>query len=453
MTQKLLYGKVPLSKKKDERLFAGFWLRWNNLTKAEKYICANIVLFPIWWMTGLIIYISLLLLLGVFYYEWRCYGKIRFKRPSLAVLALFAFNSYDYIDSIFLFLNGYSSIDVPSEYAVSVVDLIKGGMNFLVWPGWVWYIQSHNVRVRLEPVAWACSVSVAQMLLLWLFLQLRPEFLTFQVPTLYHTLTGTYGAKGTYLMFYEDGRHQFFFSHFQAVNAFLGFVALMSMDLKNRIWSLLLLTSCIFLMGQTGTRSGWLALPIALAVRFLMTVNKNRNAWLILLLSAIISFATLSFPPITNWVSNTFQNTTQTVGDARRGSTEARAKVYQQTLERIPDKPIFGHKVLGPPAIEGPKKYIDENKSHIGSHSFILGDLLYIKGLVGLGIYATFWGSLLWWFYQTRDERPLFWLPVQMLFFAQIAVTSLYMTMSLSTLLCMVIRHSQQKPFHKRNYA
>lgn len=453
MTQKLLYAKVALSKKKDDRLFAGAWLRWNALTAAEKYICTNIVLYPIWWMTGLIIYMHLLLLLGVIYYELRSYGKIRLKRPSLAVLALFAYSSYNYIDSIFLFLNVYSSIDVPPEYAVSLIDLVKEGIVFWVWPCWVWYIQSSNIRVRLEPVAWACSVSVAQMLLLWLFLQFRPEFLTFQVPTLYHILTGTYGTKGTYLMFYESGRHQFFFSHFQAANAFLCFIALMSMDLKNRLWSLLLLTSCIFLMGQTSTRSAWLALPIALLVRFLMTVSQNRNAWLIFFLSAMLSFAILSFPPITNSMINTYQETTQAVGNARIGSTEARSKVYHQTLERIPDKPIFGHKVLGPPALGGPTKYTHEAEVPIGSHSFILGDLLYLKGIVGLLFYATFWISLLWWLYQTRDERPLFWLPVQISFFAQIAVTSVYMTMALSTLLCMVIRHSQQKPFHKRNYA
>jgi O-Antigen ligase len=452
MSQMLLYSKIAPAPAKNEQLFSGIWLRWSTLTTAEQCICINIVLLPIWWITGLLGYIHLFVLLGIFYYEWRYHGKIRLKPPRLEVIALLLFNSYDYIDSIALFFNVYSSIDVLPEYAVNLNDLIKKGILFYVWPCLIWYIQSRNIRVRLEPVAWACSISVAQMILLWIVLQFfLPGWLMMKVPTVYHALTGISEAKGASLMFYESGRFQFFFGHFQAVTAFLSFIALMSLDLKNRFWSILLLANSAFLIVQTGTRSAWLALPIALMIRCLLGIAKNQKTWVILLLLACVSFTVLSLPPITNSIVNTYQGITQSIGNARRGSTESRSKVYQQTLERIPDKLIFGHKVLGPPAIGGPTLYVHEGNAAIGSHSFILGDLLYIKGLVGFGLYATFWLSLLQWFYQTREERPLFWIAVQTFYFLQLAVTSLFLTISLSTILCMVIRRPRLRGMPAKN--
>ncbi len=433
-----------------EKLFTGIFLRWSALTATEKVVCANIVLLPVWWLLGLINYLLPFLSLGIILYEWRRYRKLSLKRPSWAVIALFAFYAYDYIDTLFVFLDAYPSIEIPSDLVVNPNSLVKSVFQFSI-PFLVWYIQSKNLRVRLQVVAWACSVSVIQMLLGWLVFQFAfPGWIDNPPRNLYAILTGkskfTPGDVGgwtNYLAFYDEDRVRFFFGHYQAAAAFLGFVGLIAVELKNRIWSCLLLATCVFLLILIGSRSVWLALPAALSIRFFFTLVKLRLTALVFAFLAIFSFATLSFTPVTDMIFATYTDTASAVADARAGSTEARSKVYKGTLERIPDKPIFGHKVEGPPALEGPSVFVF-NPPRIGSHSFILGNLLYKKGLLGLGIFVTFWTSLLTWFYETRRGRPICWVPILALFSLQSAVTILQFTMIIGTLLCMLLHQPTQ---------
>ena len=433
-----------------EKLFRGIFLRWSALTLTEKVVCANIVLLPVWWYVGITQYMLLFLSLGIVFYEWRRYGRLRLKRPSLAVIALFAFYAYGYVDNFLISFDAYPSIDIPPDLELNPNSRIKSLFPFAV-PFLFWYIQSNKVRVRLEVVAWAGSVSVIQMLLGWLIFQFAfPGWIDRPPRTLYAILTGKGGFNpqevkgwGNYLAFYDEDRVRFFFNHYQATAAFLGLVSLIAVDLKNRLWSCLLLAGCIFAIILIGSRSVWLALPAALLMRFFLTLVKLRLTALVFALLAIISFAALSLTPVTNLMFASYTDTASAVANARAGSTEARSLVYKATLKRIPDKPIFGHKVLGPPAREGPTVFVLD-PPRIGTHSFILGSLLYQKGLLGLGLFATFWASLLSWFYQTHRERPMCWVPILALFTLQSAVTVLQFSMVTCTLLCMLIRQPSQ---------
>ncbi|WP_036478980.1 O-antigen ligase family protein [Myxosarcina sp. GI1] len=457
MTQ-ILLSNSPLNTQK-ERLFSGIWLRWSILTLAEKVICLNIVLFPVWWYVGLANYMPLFLLLGVVAYDWRQYGELNWKRPGWAAICLFAFYVYGFVDDFLLYNDAYFSINVSSGTGVSLNSVIKSTFGF-AFPLLIWYIQGKNLKVRLEVVAWAVSVSVVQMLLIWLAVLIFPTLIASSPRTLYAILTGKSGFDegdsvdgwSNYLVIFYEGRFRFFFAHNQICAAFLGFVGLIALELKNRLWSLSLIGVAIFLLSLTATRSTWLAFPVVLLIYFMLVFARKGNTWLLLSILAIVSFITLSLFPVTNSIANYSTNLAEGVANARAGSTEIRGLVYQETLERIPDKPIFGHKVQGPPAVQGNAVfYVQESQIRVGTHSYILGDLLYQQGLLGLGLFLAAWVMLLKWFYQTSKNRPVSWFPILMFFFLQCFVTSLS-PISMNTLLLMMIYRSQQKPVREVYY-
>ncbi len=307
-----------------EKLFTGVLIRWSCLTTPEKVVCANIVLLPVWWLVGIINYLLLSLSLWIVLYEWLRYGRLSLKRPSLAVITLFAFYAYESIDALFVFLDAYPSIDIPSDSVVSLNNVVKSVFQFSI-PFLVWYIQSNNTKVRLEVVAWACSVSVIQMLLGWLIFQFAfPGWIDNPPRNLYAILTGksnfTPGdVEGwtNYLAFYDEDRVRFFFGHYQAAAAYLGFVSLIAIDLKNRLWSCLLVATSFFLLILIGSRSVWLALPVALSIRLFLTLVKWRLTALVFAFLAIFSFATLSLTPVTEMIFATFTDTASTVADAQ----------------------------------------------------------------------------------------------------------------------------------------
>ena len=426
-------------------LFAGISIRWSALTPAEKVVCANIVLLPVWWSIGLINYLLLSLALGIIAYEWWHHRKLSLKRPSWAVIALLAFYAYDFLDTLLITLNVYWTIDIPSDLAINPNNVVKSAFQFSI-PFLIWYIQSNNVKVRLEVVAWAGSVSAIQMLFGWLLVQFAfPSWIDNPPRNLYAVLTGKgsfnpedVGGWTNYLAFYDEERVRFFFGHYQAAAAFLGFVSLVAVDLKNRLWSCLLLATCALLLILIGSRSVWLSLPVALAIRLFLTAIKLRLTALVFAFLAFFSFVTLSLTPITDMIFATYTDTAEAVAEARAGSTEARSKVYKATLAQIPERPIFGHKVQGPPAMGGASVFVTV-PPRIGSHSFVLGDLLYVKGAVGMMIFASFWASLIAWFYQTRHTRPICWFPILALFTLQSVVTIIQFTMVICTLLCMLL--------------
>ncbi|PSF38677.1 hypothetical protein C7H19_03990 [Aphanothece hegewaldii CCALA 016] len=463
MTQKL-YNRAMASlyarpKTKDERLFSGIWLRWNVLNKTEQLICANIVLYPVWWFVGMTSHILLIFLLGAMFNDWRQYGKIRFKKPSFFVIAFFAYYLYDLIDIWLVYFDLYPSIDLPSTLVRNPNNLVKSILLFSL-PCLLWYLQSNNIKVRKEAIAWACTVSVVQMLLFWLFLQYALPT-AFEPPprTLYAILTrknpvyefgnGVGDGASNYLIVKEEGRYRLFFDHYQTFAIFVGFIGLLALDLKNRLWSILLFVTCCFLIGVTGARAVWISFLPAVFLHLLLNSFKTKGIWLLFAGLALCSFLFLSLPSVTNLAQNTFNGTEESLANARPGSTEARSKVYQETIKKIPEKPIFGYKVEGEEANQGPSIYT-EDAPKIGSHSLILGTLLYQKGLFGAALFGTFWVSLFFWMYNTRRGRPLSCFLVLLMLTITSTVSIIHLTMTTNTILCMLIREPIANNSHKR---
>ena len=443
MTQMLLKPNIAQTK---DRLFRGLWLRWGTLNTAERFVCANVALISVWWVSGLLEYMPLFILIGITVDEWRRYGTLRLKRPSLAIIALFAFFAYEFVDTFLLYFDAHPSVDTPPDN-ITLNYLIKAAFEFSL-PCLVWYIQSNKIRVRLEVVAWACSIVVVQMIIAWIIVQFAfPTAFDNPPRSLYGILTGKstdYSdglGKSNYLLFYdEDRRFGFFFGDKQTCAAFLGFVGLLALDLRNRFWTFLLLAACVFLIILPEARSAWVALPAAAFVHLLLKTGKAGGAWLLLALIGLLSFGTLSVPPITNSITRMTEDTASSVGEYRAGSTEARSEIYHQTLTRILDKPLFGHKVSGIPDDASPLDGGGAKASKIGTHSVILGRLLYQDGLVGTGLFATFWISLIIWLYDTRTGRPICWFPILLFFTLMSSFTFLHYVYTMCTLLCLVMR-------------
>ena len=445
MTQMLLKPNTAQTK---ERLFRGPWLRWGNLNTAERFVCANIVLVSLWWATGFLEYMPQFILVMIGMYEWQRYGKIRLKRPSLPVIALFAFFAYEFIDIFLLYHQVHPSVATPPDN-ITLNYLIKSSFEFAL-PGLVWYVQSNNIKVRPEVVIWACSLVVVQMIAAWLIVQfLVPTAFDHAPRSLYGILTGKSPGyvdglgKSNYLLLYdEERRFGFFFRDKQTCSAFIGFVGLLALDAKNWLGSLLLLAACTFLIIWPEARSAWISLPIALFVRMLLTTSRVGGSWFLLALIALLSFGTISVPPVTNFITNITQDTATSVGDYRAGSTEARSEIYNQTIARILEKPLFGHKVSG---ISDETSHLDDGgdkASKIGTHSVILGRLLYQDGLIGTGLFSTFWLGLIIWLYDTRVGRPMCWFPILLFFTLMSTFTFWHHMYSMGTLLCIVMRKS-----------
>jgi hypothetical protein len=354
-------------------------------------------------------------MLGIAFCEWRRYGKLRLKRPSLVVLALVAYSAYDFAGGFLLFFDAHPLAVLPLDVERRPIDLIQSALSALSLPYLIWYIQSNNVKVRLPVVAWAFSVSVVQMLAVWLVIQfVFPNAFSNPPRTLWAMLSGksaqyVRGAGETnYLVLYGTdqavgglSRFYAFFHRPETFALFIGVVGILALDIKNRLWSVLLFIASVFLIGLSGTRAVWIAFPVILFTSFWITTGKARRSWLIFALIATMSFVTLSVPPATNLIFNTFTDTATSIAEFRENSTEDRGAAYAGTLERILDNPpnfIFGYVVSGPT--------VPGTGIEIGSHSFILGSLLYKGGLISTGLFLTFWASLVMWLYRTRISRP-----------------------------------------------
>lgn len=418
MNAKLL-KPISAVRTESESLFSGVWIHWSYLNAAERLVCAIIVLMPLWWVLGLVRYILELVTLGLVLYEWRRYGGLRLKRPSLVVLALFAYYIYEFAGTFLLFFDAHPLAVLPPDVVRQPIDLIESGFSALLLPYLVWYIQSNNVRVRLEVVAWAFSVSVVQMLAVWFVVHfVFAEAPYNPPPTLLGLLTGKSKqyARGignaSYLVLYWPNdnaigglaRFYSFFYHPEYFGLFVSVVGILALDIKNRLWSLLLFAASVFLVGLSGTRAVWIAFPVVMVIRLLLVTGKFGGPRLIFTLIAIMSFTTLSLPSITDAVINNYTNTATSVANFRAESTEDRLAGYKETVDRVVDNPVnflLGHEVAGPrPTALG-------SGVEIGSHSFILGSLLYKGGLVVTGFFMTFWASLIIWLYRTRMGRPV----------------------------------------------
>jgi O-antigen ligase len=441
MTQ-LYKPKSSVREAQNDNLFSGIWIRWRDLTIAERFVCATIVLMPVCWIVGLHKYIALLLLLGVAVYEWLQYRELRLKRPNLPVVALIAFGTYQVLKILVYYY-------VPGRARVFDVILLWFSPALLLW-----YIQSNKIRIRMEVVAWACTVSVIQVIGFWLLLQfVLPEtiFSSVRLPTLLGLFTGKQDDFSRLVPYQSSGatddlkRFSFFFVSPEVFAVVAGFFGLVALEIKNRFWSLLLFLACVFLIFLSATRVVWVAFPIVLGLRYLFsTFGKNWGPPITFALIAVVSFTTLSIPPATNLIFDQLTYTTQSITEFRANSTNARLEVYSQTWKAIQENPLWGHITSGPViSLNGPSYNV------VGSHSIILGDLLYMNGLVGTGIFLVFWISLFIWFYRTRAGRPLTGFCVLILYtLVSPTMASLYAMplSSLIVLLCAAINRPKLKP-------
>lgn len=468
MTQKLCKTISSALKAENDSLFSGVWLRWSALSTAERLVCAIIVLMPFWWALGLIPYMIECVAAGIFLYKWWCYGEVRLKkRPSFAVFALFAFYTYQFLAALLLFLNVHPLAELSVDALrnpIGPIDLFEYLLSAFSLPYLVWHIQSNDIRVRLEVVAWACSVSVAQMLAVWLVVHFVFSNAPYNPPrTLWGMLTGKpsnyyrgIGGNSNYLTLYWPTdkafgglpRHYSFFHHAETFAQFVGVVGILALDIKNRLWSLLLLLACVFLIGVSGTRSIWIAFPVVAFIRFYFSTSKIGGRWFLFALTAMMSFLILSTPPITNLVFNTYTDTATSISDFRANSTTSRAAIYTGSLEATIDNPlnfIFGHVTPGETvytitAGAGPR---------LGTHSFIMGSLLYQGGLVGTGLFMAFWVSLAMWLYRTRVGRSACSLLI-LLLFSLAFITMVYGYIApMAIPLSMMLRRSRLKSFNR----
>lgn len=374
----------------------GIWIEWKALTRAEQVVCACIVLIPFWWILGWLWMLPALVVMvtihDVFYH-----GSLGLKRPTIATWALLTFSLYVFINS-----NLRAPAFVPSS---------------LVNPIWIfaaltlWYIQSNDIRIRPQVMAWAFSVSIAQMIVFWLvvhFVLSEPSYVPYR--TIIGSLTdksekfipGTGNAN--YLRPYDPdekglggfARCSFFFSHPFPCVLVIGFAALLGLDMKNKSWAIYMTLGCSFLLFLTQTRSAWIAFPVILVARYF----SNRSKVVLFALISVVSFGVLSLPPITDSLSSKYTSTIEATSNFRRDSSEVRALIYKRTLDRLPEEFLWGHGINGPTVLPG------FDAGRIGSHSFFLGTLLYKSGLLGTAIFTTFLVSLLLWLAKTKTGRP-----------------------------------------------
>lgn len=432
---------------KDDRLFKNGLLRWQAITPSEQFAAVVISLIPVWWLISWS-YSPLLLILGVFAYRlWR-YKELGLSRPSLPVVALFCLTLYATV---------LYKLKVPDGGPAGLV----GPMQFWGAIGlWLWYIQSHRIRIRLQVVAWACSVVALEALGFWLvnhFILGEPVF--DPARTLVATFIGKgesfdggkSGSVGNYLVPYEPDtkgvggliRYTFFFPHPTASSFMFGFILLIALDLKNRLWSRSLVTICSFLILVCQSRNAWVTLPIAVLIHWLVTTGKTRGLAFLLALFALVSFITLSIPSVTNTLTTKVANTAEATTSYRKESTDARNKIYMRTLEAVlGEPPLIGYVVPGAEVVPG------YEFARIGTESFILGTLLYKSGLLGTALFLTFFIPFLSWLYTTRRDRPiccflmLLWLGIASM------VTEFLTTEIFVLVICAAIYHPQRKPRH-----
>ena len=403
-----------------DRIFSGIWIRWSTLTQSEKVVCACIVLIPLWWLWGWS-YLTVVLALSILAYQVFHQGSLQLQQPSLFVIAGLAHGLYELLSLYFW--------EIDNGYAFSVGDIRNPISTWLGSMPVLWYIKSHKIRIRLQVVAWAFSVVVVQMLIFWLVIYFIWKQANF-IPS--RSLFGLLTAKGevfvpgvgnsNYLMpyFASDSsipgmvRYIFFFHGPESLALVVSFICLLALDIKQRVWSLLLFCGSFFLLLLSGTRSVWLYLPIVLILRWLITTGKNGKVWLVFALIALVSFVTLAIPPVNDVISKSTHDTAESTGELRGDSTKVRSEIYRQTWDGFvkgsDSELIFGHVVPGETVLPG------YAPAMVGSHSFLLSTLLYLKGLLGTGIFLTYWISLLGWLYGTRISRPMCSLLVYLLF-------------------------------------
>jgi O-Antigen ligase len=438
----------------DHSLFNGLLLRWSAITSVERLVCGLIVATPVWWMVGWG-YALPLFAFSVIVYELAFGDGMQLQRPGMLPLASASYQVYRIASAV---LNS-------NEFAMNSITGLANGLSFSFF---LWYFENRKIKVRPAVIAWAMSVLTLYMLGFWLVAQGILGAHRFQPP---RTLLGQILDKGerfipgagtsNYLLPYwaEDklpgglARFCFFFPVPEDLGLVAGFICLQALELKKNAKSYALFGAGVFLLFLSGTRSNWLVLPMILGLRFLIVAGKAGGPALILALISMVSIVGLSMPLVTGRIVDTVNQTTEATGSFRRDSTEVRNKIYQRTFAAVVDEPDYlflGRGVTGPTVLPG------YEPAKIGSHSFILGTLIYRGGIVGSALFLWFWVAMLRSLYRTRFSRPLLCLilPIYMsltFFVMEISVIN-YLLLLISFLEYRCIE-PEQKKFPRKSYA
>lgn len=431
-----------------EQLFSGLMLRWTALTRTEQVVTALITLIPLWWLLGWK-HNFFLLAIGLIGYDYWRNKKIRLAAPSLSVVTLFIFCLYTLISRYFYEI--YDGDSLSPNAILSALNSFAGPAGIL------WYIESHKIRIRWQVVAWSFSVVAVQMLLFWLVIYFGWGQDNYSPPrSLYGLLTNkprTYvpgAGNSNYLIPYfatDESlipglvRYIYFFPGPESLALVAGFITVLALDIKNKLWSSSLFVAACFILLTSGTRSVLVTLPLVFAARAFLTVGKTFGIWFLCALIATISFASLSVPPVTNALFDTFIDTADVVNRTRADSTEVRSDIYRGTIDGIltgTNRQFWlGRVSTGDTVLPG------YDPARIGSHSFWLGTLLYRSGAFGTLIFLVFWMSLVWSIYQERSSKPAVCLLALLIFTLTFMVMEIEMPVMPLVLLCVVMRQRE----------
>jgi hypothetical protein len=385
------------------------WIYWPALTVSEKVVSLNITLIPLWWISGLYPYWPGLICLGIIYFEWARHHKVRLSQPTFMVGALLFFCTYQCIGLLLFAL----ATKLVSATAMTRVAMFWFPPTFLLW-----YVQSHRIPVRFQVLAWACSILALEMLAFWVVGQVILGGGAYEPPrSLFSMLSGNasgsyHSGKGltNYLIPYladdasilGSARWNYFFVIPELAAVVSAFIALIALDIEHQKWRIGLFAIGAFLVLMSGTRSVWISLPLIIALRYTYAVGQKKGYLIPLILLAIASFCLLATPSVTQVLYEFYTQASASVSSYRGLSTDVRGDIYAQTIARIPDRMIFGHWVRGESLLYG------SELARVGSHSFILGSLLYRSGLVGTLLFLSFWTALAVELFKTRPVRPMF---------------------------------------------
>jgi O-Antigen ligase len=390
-------------------LFYGPWIRWSELTTAERFVCAFIMFTPLWWFIGWV-YVWFLITGSILsYHLWQGKG-LGLRRPSWFVISGFLFQ---------LYRSGSAILNTPGDIKPSTwIGLMVGLCLYFI----IWFIENNNIKVRIEVLAWTISVLVIELLTFWIVAQLIFKAPHFTPP---RTLISQFldrseryikgDGASNYLLPYspEDklpgglSRFGFFYPVPEDFGLISASITTFSLEIKNRYWRAALFWAGFLLLFVSGTRMAWISFSTIMLLRYIILTSKAWGISAIFALIGLSCFLMFSVPHITDTVSNTFATTTQSTSDFRRDSSEVRAKIYRRTWDEVisdpdPSKLLLGRGITGPTVVPGFKP------AQIGSHSFLLGNLLYRQGLVGSSLFLIFWGSFIAKLFLERAKRPMF---------------------------------------------
>jgi hypothetical protein len=161
----------------------------------------------------------------------------------------------------------------------------------------------------------------------------------------------------------------------------------------------------------------------------------------------LVFFLLFSIPQITETTLNSYTNLTESASNVRKDSSEVRAKIYERTWDEIvtePDKLLLGRGVYGPGVLPG------FEPAKVGSHSFLLGTLLYREGIIGSSIFLVFWSSLTLKLFSTRTRRPFFSLLIILLMSLTFPTMEFSMGHSFLVLLALLVCTKQRSESNRK---